>query len=437
MIRWLRAGSRFLTELARAQHRDKLHLHATALAYTTLFSFVPLLTVALVTVGRVQPERAALVVRAIATVFPFSPTRVQATLAAFAERTASLGWLAIVISVLVIFNAFYQIEEVVNTIWGIPRRRPWQVRLLSFATILVCGPLLLGALFSALYWLSSRPWYPSIVWLARPLPALLAMLALGTLYRWVPHTRVPWRAAWIGAAVAACGLTLLHLGFQTYLDLASDLNVIYGSLALVLFFLMSLYLFWLALLLGAEASWVVGHAPPPHPESAAAVLDLLVELQSAQSLPAQVVAEAARRGQRRGAGEVVEPSAAGAPHGRGIPPGTGSRVHHARRDARPGRRPRRPRTERPHPGQSSRSTSRPRRNPRWRRPPPSTPMRDPSPHFSPDFYCERGYGRPGGRTQGSLPAAYCRVRLGLSPFRAPTMTAICALSSRTPVRNAG
>ena len=288
-MRWLRASSRFLIELARAQHRDKLHLHATALAYTTLFSFVPLLTVALVTVGRVQPERAALVVRAIATVFPFSPTRVQATLTDFAARTASLGWLAIVISVVVIFNAFYQIEEVVNTIWGIPRRRPWQVRLLSFATILVCGPLLLGALFSALYWLSSRAWYPSIVFLARPLPALLAMLALGTLYRWTPHTRVPWRAAWTGAAVAACGLTLLHLGFQTYLGLASNLNVIYGSLALVLFFLMSLYLFWLALLLGAEASWVVGHAPPPHPESASAVLDLLVELQSAQSLPTQVV----------------------------------------------------------------------------------------------------------------------------------------------------
>jgi YihY family inner membrane protein len=248
-----------------------------------------LLTVALVTVGRVQPERAEIVVRAIATVFPFSPTKVQATLATFAERTASLGWLAIVISVLVIFNAFYQIEEVVNTIWGIPRRRPWQVRLLSFATILVCGPILLGALFSALYWLSSRPWYPDIVFLARPLPALLAMLVMGTLYRWVPHTRVPWRAAWTGAAVAACGLTILHLGFQVYLDLASDLNVIYGSLALVLFFLMSLYLFWLALLLGAEASWVVGHAPAPHPESAATVIDLLIELQAAQSLPARVV----------------------------------------------------------------------------------------------------------------------------------------------------
>ncbi|HNX50042.1 MAG TPA: YihY/virulence factor BrkB family protein [Thermoanaerobaculaceae bacterium] len=288
-MRWLGTAGRFLAELGRAQHRDKLHLHAAALAYTTLFSFVPLLTVALVTVGRVQPERAELVVRAIATVFPFSPARVQATLAAFAERTASLGWLAIVLSVVVIFNAFYQIEEVVNTIWGVPRSRRWQIRFFSFATILVCGPLLLGALFSALYWLSSRRWYPSIIYLARPLPALLAMLVLGLLYRWVPHTRVPWRAAWTGAAVAACGLTVLHLGFQSYLGLASDLNVIYGSLALVLFFLISLYLFWLALLLGAEASWVVGHVPPRQPENANPVLELLADLLPAQSLPVATV----------------------------------------------------------------------------------------------------------------------------------------------------
>ncbi|MGV8041603.1 MAG: YihY/virulence factor BrkB family protein [Thermoanaerobaculaceae bacterium] len=287
---WLRRGGRFATEVLRAQHRDKLYLHAAALAYTTLFSIVPLLTVALVMIGRVQPERAELVVRAIATVIPFSPARVQATLAAFAERTAALGWVAIALSILMIFNAFYQIEEVINTIWGVPHRRRWQVRLLSFATVLMCGPLLITALFSSLYWLSGRAWFPNIAMLARPIPALLAMLTLGLLYRWVPHTRVPWRAAWIGAAVGAGGLTALHLGFQSYLDLASDLNVIYGSLALVMFFLMSLYLFWLALLLGAEASWVAGHAPVAHPESSAAVLDLLLDLQSGEGLPARSAA---------------------------------------------------------------------------------------------------------------------------------------------------
>jgi len=287
--RALRRFGRFLSELVRAQYRDQLLLRAGALAYTVLLSLVPLLTVALVTVGRVQPEQAAVVVRAIATMLPFSPARVQATLAAFAQRTAALGWIAVAISVLVTFNAFYQIEEVINAIWGFPRRRRWQWRLVSFTMVLVCGPLLLTALFSSLYWLSSHSWYTIIAPLARPLPAIFAAVVLAALYRWVPHTRVSWRAAFAGAAVAAFALTALHLGFQTYLVFAADLNVIYGSLALLLFFLVSLFLFWYAVLLGAEASWVVAHAVRPAEQ---ARVDAIVEVLTAAHRDGGITVEA-------------------------------------------------------------------------------------------------------------------------------------------------
>ncbi|MFH1177909.1 MAG: YhjD/YihY/BrkB family envelope integrity protein [Acidobacteriota bacterium] len=267
----------FAARLVQAQHRDQLLLRSAALAYTTLLSLVPLLTVALVTVGRVQPERADLVVRAIATVLPFSPARVQATLTAFAERTASLGWWAILVSALVTLQAFYQIEEVINAVWGVPRRR-WQWRLASLLAVLAWGPLLLAALFSFLYWVSSRPFYRSLAPFSRPLPALLALVVLTALYRWVPHTRVPWRAAFTGAAVAAAALVAVHLGFQAYLAAFADLNVIYGSLTLVLFFLVSLLLFWFAVLLGVEASWVVGHAPaPPTRQRLGDIVTLLLE----------------------------------------------------------------------------------------------------------------------------------------------------------------
>ncbi len=279
------AVGRFVTELVRAQFRDQLMLRAGALAYTTLLSIVPLLTVALVTVGRVQPERAAVVVRAIATVLPFSPLRVQATLAAFAERTAALGWVAVAISVVVTFNAFWQVEEVINAIWGLPRRRRWELRLVSIGTLIVTGPLLLTALFSALYWFSSQPWDRVVAPLTRPLPAVLAAVVLTALYRWVPHTKVSWRAALTGAGVGAAALTALHLSFQTYVGLASDLNVIYGSLAMLLFFLLSIFLLWFAVLLGAEASWVAGHAQSaPRSDGIQRVLAMLAEVHRQGSL---------------------------------------------------------------------------------------------------------------------------------------------------------
>lgn len=267
MIEALRQAAGFLRELARSQHRDQLLVRAAALAYTTLLSLVPLMTVALVTVGRVQPERAEQVVRGVAAVLPFSPARIQATLTLLAERTAALGSLAIVLSAAVTLHLFYQIEEVINTIWGLPHRRRWQWRLVSFLMVLLWGPLLLTALFSTLYWIYSLPGVSQVAPLIRPLPAIFAVLTLTAVYRWVPHTRVPWRAALTGAFVATLFLASLHYGFQAYVTFASELNVIYGSLSLLLFFLVSLFLFWLSILLGAEASWVVGHRPAPLPRT--------------------------------------------------------------------------------------------------------------------------------------------------------------------------
>lgn len=275
MRRFLAAAARFLGQVAQAQARDNISLHAGALAYTTLVSLVPLLTVALVTVARIQPERAEVVVRAIATMLPFSPARVQATLTMFAERTLSLGWPAVAVSVFVALFTFYQIDEVVNTVWGVPQRRPWRWRIVSFFLVLFWGPVLLTALFSGLYWLSAQPWYPAVAPAARPLPALFAFAALAGLYRWVPHTHVRWRAAAAGAAAATALIILLHLGFQLYVEAASDLNVVYGSLAVLLFFLVSLYFFWLAILLGAEVSWVAGHFSVPSAPPAAAVVALV------------------------------------------------------------------------------------------------------------------------------------------------------------------
>lgn len=261
MRRAATAFGRFLAELVRAQHRDQLILRAAALAYTTLLSLVPLLTVALALVARVQPERAEVIVAAIAAIFPFSSEEVTATLANFAERTISLGWAAILLSALVTFNAFFQIEEVMNSIWGVPARRKLRWRLASFLTVLVWGPFFVVALFSFLFWMQSNPSLRALAPFTRPLPTVFAFTALAALYRWVPHARVPWGAVVVGAAVAAAALTLIHLGFQMYLDLATGLNVVYGSLAIVLFFLVSLFLFWFAVLLGAEASWVVGRPP--------------------------------------------------------------------------------------------------------------------------------------------------------------------------------
>jgi membrane protein len=261
--RQLRRAGRFVANLARAQHQDRLVLWAAALAYTTLLSLVPVFTLLLVMAARLEPERAEALLYTLAALLPFSPAAIQKTLTEFAQRTAALGWLAVAVSTFAAVNLIYQVEQVMNQVWRVPNRRKWRWRIVSFVTIVVSGPVLLTALLSWLYWVSSRPWYPMIAPLGRPAPAFIAAAVLTVMFRVGPHTRVPWRAAAAGAAVATGALVILYYSFQFYVDFASELNVIYGSLTVGLFFLISLVLFWLAILLGVEASWVVGHPPYP------------------------------------------------------------------------------------------------------------------------------------------------------------------------------
>jgi membrane protein len=277
--RWLRRAGRLVATLARAQHQDRLVLWAAALAYTTLLSLVPVFTLLLVMAARLEPERAEALLYTLASLLPFSPAAIQETLAEFAQRTAALGWVAVVVSTIAAVNLVYQVEQVMNQVWRVPSRRKWRWRIVSFVTIVVSGPVLLTALLSWLYWVSSRPWYPMVAPLGRPLPALIAAAVLTAVFRVGPHTHVSWRAAAAGAAVATGALVVLYYSFQFYVDFASGLNVIYGSLTVGLFFLISLVLFWLAILLGVEASWAVGH--PPYPATrrqAERVLALLSEV---------------------------------------------------------------------------------------------------------------------------------------------------------------
>jgi len=261
--RVLRRAGRFVATLTRAQHQDQLFLWSAALAYTTLLSLVPVFTLLLVMAARVEPERAEALLYTLAALLPFSPAAIQETLAEFAQRTAALGWVAVAVSTFAAVNLIYQVEQVMNQVWRVPNRRKWRWRIVSFLTIVVSGPLLLTALLSSLYWVSSRPWYPMVAPFGRPLPALIAAAVLTAVFRVGPHTRVPWRAAAAGAVVATSALVVLYYSFQFYVDFASGLNVIYGSLTVGLFFLISLVLFWFAILLGVEASWVVGHPPYP------------------------------------------------------------------------------------------------------------------------------------------------------------------------------
>lgn len=239
-----------LRDLARRSSQHRLTLHAAALAYTTLLSVVPLLTVAFVVTAQVDATKAEQVLTRLSELFPFSPQQVQATLAALTKRAAGLGTVGLVVSLVAALNVFWQADSVVVAMAGGSRRR--LVRLTSFCTLLLVGPLFFAALL-ALPRLFSALELPAVQLAMRAaVEHLGGPMVLLLVYRLAPPVKPAWSAAAAGALFSSLSLSLISRGVTLYWRLLPQLDLIYGPLSLLLLFLVSLMLSWLVFLLGAE-----------------------------------------------------------------------------------------------------------------------------------------------------------------------------------------
>lgn len=245
-----RGFSLLLQELGRRSAEHKLALHAAALAYTTLLSLVPLLTVAFVVTAQVDAAKAEQVLTRLSELLPFSPQQLQATLTTLTKRAAGLGTVGLLFAVAAALNAFWQVDSVLVGMAG-GTRRPLH-RLTSFVTLLVSGPLLFATFLTLPRLLFSHT-HPALYAMVREIARLLGgPVALLLVYRLAPSIKPTWSAAGLGALFTSLLLALISRGITLYWRLLPQLDLIYGPLSLLLLFLVSLMLSWLGFLLGAE-----------------------------------------------------------------------------------------------------------------------------------------------------------------------------------------
>lgn len=257
---WISRAALFLRTLGRKAARDHLTLYAGALAYTTLLALVPMATVAFAVATRINQEEATRVIQTLAQLLPYSPQQVQESLAVFARRTAALGAAAVVLAFAAALSALMQIEQAFVAMAGRHRRRRL-LRLAGLAAFLLLGPLLLLALVGLE---ATLPWPTSLV-LSRPARLVAASLTgfflLTLMYRLLPPRPVAWRAAAAGALVGEGASYLVSALVKLYASLVPQLDVVYGPLSLLLLLLLSLMLFWLAVLLGGEVALLLAGEP--------------------------------------------------------------------------------------------------------------------------------------------------------------------------------
>jgi membrane protein len=260
--RLLSAAARFVALTARKSLRDAVGIEASALAYGTVLSLVPLLAAVLFVGEHVFAEYRAQVLAVLRAILPYTEETLLEYIRSFLTQAQALRGLGLAGFVVVALLTFAGIESTLNRIWNVPRRRPLGVRLYSFVMLLVWGPLLIGATYSGLLLLQQRPAFARLVAesrLLQALPLLATVVGLTIVYWLVPYTRVRLRSALVGGAVAALLFELLRLGIGRYLEVFPGLSLVYGSFALALLFMISIHAAWLIVLLGGEVAYTAQH----------------------------------------------------------------------------------------------------------------------------------------------------------------------------------
>ena len=240
---------------------------AGSLAFTTLLSLVPFVTLVVVMFTRF-PQSArfgdALKGFLLDNLLPDKAGKVIATYAfQFSQKSTNLtivGGVALIFTALMLMKT---IDQVINQIWMVRSTRPWATRLAAYWVALSVGPVLIaGCVFVSTAIIGmSLDLVGEPVWLEafalRLIPLVLLTGIFTAVYYAVPHCTVRLIDAATAGLFAAMAFVVMQRLFGLYLVHFPSYTLVYGAFAVVPIFLLWLYLSWIVILLGAVMAAVL------------------------------------------------------------------------------------------------------------------------------------------------------------------------------------
>ncbi|MEZ8581032.1 virulence factor BrkB family protein [Vibrio splendidus] len=256
--------SRYL--LARMTH-DRVNVNAGYLAYITLLSIVPMLTVLLSILSSFSVFADVGLVIQNFVITNFVPASGDAVHGALLEFVANTGKMTAVGSVFLFIAALMLISNLdknLNYIWRVTEKRRAVLSFSMYWMVLTLGPILIGASIAATSYVTSLNLLQNEVvssafnTVIRKLPLITSFFAFFGLYLLVPNKKIHFSHAAAGSLVAALLFELSKKGFAAYITQFPSYQLIYGALAAIPILFVWVYLCWLIVLVGAEVTAALG-----------------------------------------------------------------------------------------------------------------------------------------------------------------------------------
>ncbi len=245
-------------------------LWATSLVYTTLHSLVPFLAVtfSVLKAFGVQNQVEPLLAQALE---PLGPKGAEITrwVVEFVtnQRVGVLGTVGMAYLFYTVISLIGKIEDSLNQIWRVRRSRSLARKFSDYLSVVLVGPVLVFTAF-ALTASAQSHWIVQRVLEIKPLgfilttrvvPFLFLCAAFTFLYRFIPYTQVRLSSALVGGVTAGILWHLAGIGFAAFVAGSARYTAIYSSFAILILFLVWLYVGWLVILLGGEAAYFYQH----------------------------------------------------------------------------------------------------------------------------------------------------------------------------------
>lgn len=255
----------FLREVIREFWNIEATSRAASLAYTTLLSLIPLL-VAFTHVlkgyfSNLLPGFNIQIDTLLNAVIPYQSPQITYHLSRFAQNAGTASTLGAVIFMFIAFRLFLAVEGAVNQIWKVRSARGYRQKIIAFTMLFFWGPLLMGLSFTTTRMLE-RNRFLSVLFQGELIftivPIVILFVGFTMLFWLVPSTRVRLPAAAVGAIVTTTLFSLVRWGFGIYANelAAGRFNYIYGTVGLIVIFLVAIEVMWIVILLGVEVSYV-------------------------------------------------------------------------------------------------------------------------------------------------------------------------------------
>lgn len=265
---WHRAlirTTRLIVVLYKDATEGQITLRAMGLVYTTLLSFVPLLALSFSVLkgfgihNQVEP-----ILGHFLEPLGARGDEITRQIISFVDnvKVGVLGSAGLALLIYTVIALIYKIESGLNYVFHVQQTHNLVRRMSSYLSILLIGPVLMAAALGMTATVASNtvvhqlmnvePLGTMLIWLGKFLPYLMVIATFMLCYVFIPSTRIKLGPAFIGAMAAGIAWESVGRIFTSFVAGSGRYDAIYSGFAIVLLFMIWLYVSWLILLLGGQ-----------------------------------------------------------------------------------------------------------------------------------------------------------------------------------------